>query len=96
MQFKKRCVIERKTKESSKLMIMSDIKTKKKKSQLDEAEPYGLKHDGYSKQRDPSRDSPEVVATSCQDDPVRREALPLHDEGDIAVLFALHQGSQLL
>lgn len=42
------------------------------------------------------RHSPEVVTTSCQDDPVRREALPLHDEGDIAVFLALHQGSQLL
>lgn len=31
-----------------------------------------------------------------QDDPVRRKALPLHDEGDIAVLLAEHQGSQLL
>lgn len=39
---------------------------------------------------------PEIVAASCQDDPVRREALPLHDEGDIAVLLAQHQLSQLL
>lgn len=39
---------------------------------------------------------PEIVTASCQDDPVRREALPLHDEGDIAVLLAKHQGSQLL
>lgn len=39
---------------------------------------------------------PEVVTSSCQDDPVRREALSLHDEGDIAVLLSKHQGSQLL
>lgn len=40
--------------------------------------------------------APEVVTASGQDDPVRREALPLHDEGDIAVLLALHQDPQLL
>lgn len=39
---------------------------------------------------------PEVVTASCQDDPVRWEALPLHDEGDIAVLLSEHQGSELL
>lgn len=39
---------------------------------------------------------PEVVASSSQDDPVCREALPLHDEGDIAVLLSEHQGAQLL
>lgn len=39
---------------------------------------------------------PEIVTASRQDDPVRREALPLHDEGDIAVLLTEHQRSQLL
>lgn len=36
------------------------------------------------------------MTASCQDDPVRREALPFYDEGDIAVLLAENQGSQLL
>lgn len=40
--------------------------------------------------------SPEVVAARRQDDPVRREALPLHDEGDVTVLLAEHERSQLL
>lgn len=39
---------------------------------------------------------PEIVTASGQDDPVGREALPLYDEGNIAVLLAEHQGSQLL
>lgn len=50
----------------------------------------------YNKRRHQVRNPPEIVTTSRQDDPVRREALPLHDEGDIAVLLALHQGPQLL
>lgn len=36
------------------------------------------------------------MAASGQDDPVCRKALPLHDKGDIAVLLAEHQLSQLL
>lgn len=39
---------------------------------------------------------PEVVASSRQDDPVRREALSLHNEGDVAVLLSQHQHSELL
>lgn len=52
-----------------------------------------MKHEPQSKK---TSVPPEVVTASRQDDPVRREALSLHDEGDIAVLLALHQGSQLL
>ena len=36
------------------------------------------------------------MTASCQDDPVGREPLPLHNEGNIAVLLPKHQGSQLL